>query len=459
MFRSAWMNGEGLALPLWLDRSASPARTCLQVIEPDRLANPFMEPDSERLRGGIEIDPYGAPIAYHIRKMHPGDRFWLMGAGFDTDTERIPAFTPWGRRRVIHVHDRERAGQTRGKPGLASVLRQFKVLGDYTNAELKAAVVNAMVAMVTESSIGQEGLVELLSGSPDAMKAYQDGLASRGRASVDFNAGMIIPLALGEKLNSFTPGRPSTSFEPFTLALFRHVAAGLNIPYELLLKDFSKTNYSSARAALLEGWRFFKGRRKWLSTYWAQPVYELWLEEMVETGRIVAPDFQAKRGLYCRAKWVGDGRGWIDPLKEAQAVEKRLSVAVSTLEDEAAEQGADWEEVLEQRAREQRRAEALGITLPWMTGADTVTERVDTGAAGDGGDPAPDGEGGDAAGASGDRGGGGGPAPKQLALFAAPSKAQKPAPKAKGSAVEQQLDAMILKLAGELLAPVQDSPS
>ena len=57
------------------------------------------------MRGGIEIDRYGAPVAYHIRKNHPGD-YWIGGA---TDTwERIPAYTDFGRRRMLHVHDVER---------------------------------------------------------------------------------------------------------------------------------------------------------------------------------------------------------------------------------------------------------------------------------------------------------------------------------------------------------------
>ena len=372
VFRGAWINGAGLALPLWRPDPRAPAATCLQVIEADRLANPNHQPDTERLRRGIEIDEYGAPQAYWIRKSHPGDRFFWNG-GFNCDAQRIPAYTEWGRPRVIHVHDRERAEQSHGKPSLASVLRQFKVLGDYTSAELKAAVVNAMVAIITESSVEQEGLVELLSANPDAMKAYQEGLANRKRAAIDFNAGMVLPLQLGEKFSGFTPARPTTAFEPFTLAVFKHIAAGLNMPYELLMKDFSKTNYSSARAALLEAWRFFRGRRKWLATYWMQPVFELWLEEEVGEGRIEAPDFYRLRPFYARCKWIGDGRGWIDPLKEAQAAEARLRNGLTTLEDECAEQGQDWEEVLEQRAREQARARELDLKLPWLDGKSAIT--------------------------------------------------------------------------------------
>ncbi len=42
----------------------------------------------------------------------------------------------------------------------------------------------------------------------------------------------------------------------------------MNLPYELFAKDFSRVNYSSARAALLEAWRYLHGRRRWLTSTW-----------------------------------------------------------------------------------------------------------------------------------------------------------------------------------------------
>jgi capsid protein len=48
-------------------------------------------------------------------------------------------------------------------------------------------------------------------------------------------------------------------------------------------------------------------------------------------------------------------------VKEAQAAQIRMDAGISTLEDECAEQGLDWEEVLEQRARERSRMEELGL--------------------------------------------------------------------------------------------------
>ncbi len=396
VFRSGFLNGAGLVLPLWIpDPRPMYAQfsTRLQVVEPDRLCNPGYAPDRDGLRGGIEFGAYGEPVAYHIKKTHPGERYTYMGR-FSYDWERIPARTPWGRMRVIHVHDKERAGQSRGKPALAAVMRQFKVLGDLTGAELKASVVNAMVAMVAESSIEQEGLIELLQNNPEALKNYQEGLSTRGRAGVDFNAGMIIPLRLGEKLAGFTPGRPSQNFEAFVTTIFRHIAAGLNMPYELLMKDFSKTNYSSARAALLEAWRFFKGRRQWLATYFMAPVYTIWLEEAVNAGLVDAPGFYDNMAAYTRARWIGPGRGWVDPAKEALAAELRMDNLLSTLEDECAEQGLDWEEVLEQRAIEISRIRDLKLEFLLPSTQRSVATRAAVGRQMNEPDPPPDSGGG-----------------------------------------------------------------
>ncbi len=73
VFRSSIVNGEALALPLWLENRASKFATTIQLVEADRLCNPNGKQDSKYLRAGIEIDAYGAPRAYHIRKSHPGD--------------------------------------------------------------------------------------------------------------------------------------------------------------------------------------------------------------------------------------------------------------------------------------------------------------------------------------------------------------------------------------------------
>lgn len=348
VFKSCLINGEVLALALWLPER--PVATTIQLIEPDRLSNPNNSTDSKNLRGGVEIDRFGAPIAYHILKEHPGD-YWMSSL----EWEHVPTFTPFGRRRVLHVHDISRIGQTRGKPILSSIMPMFKMLDHYERSELQAAIVNAMIAAFIETPMGGEELNELFGGSSD------DYLNAKKDWQVKLEGGSIIPIFPGDKVAPFTPSRPNSAYGSFVENLLRHIGTGLNIPYELLLKDFSKTNYSSARSALLEAWRYFNGRRQWLADYWATPVYELWLEEMVNKGLVDAPDFYKNRYAYTRCKWIGPGRGWVDPVKEAQACQLRMEIGLSTLENECASQGLDWEEVVEQRVREKNKLKEMGL--------------------------------------------------------------------------------------------------
>lgn len=361
VLRGALMNGDALALAMWTPGRGSRFATCLQVVESDRLSTPNGKIDGPNLRGGIETDEYGEPTAYHIQKAHPGD-FYTAGLSGDQWTwERIPAKTPWGRQRVIHVHDKERTGQTRGKPFLAAVIAQFRMLDHYQRVTLQSAVAQAMISAFIETPLDASAVSELL-GADLADAKVQEYMAAQREMIAPMKGASVMALPPGSQMKPFMPGQPTDQFAPFVEAVIRHIGVGLNLPYELLLKDFSKTNYSSARAALLEAWRFFAGRRAWLTDCWYTPVYRLWLEEAVNGfSPVEAPGFYANRFAYERAKWIWPGRGWIDPVKEAEASRIRMDANLSTLQQECAEQGLDWEEVLEQRAAEVARMRELGL--------------------------------------------------------------------------------------------------
>ena len=61
----------------------------------------------------------------------------MLGSGLEwTRVEARGELT--GRRNIVHVITRERAGQLRGVPVLAPVLEALKQLGRYTEAEITA---------------------------------------------------------------------------------------------------------------------------------------------------------------------------------------------------------------------------------------------------------------------------------------------------------------------------------
>jgi hypothetical protein len=236
--------GEVLALPLWLTE-----RLALEHLPAAGRSGAAVESErSRRHRRPAQRRRdrrYGAPVAYNIRKTHPGDI--RSASSFGGQWERIPAYLPFGRQRVIHLFDAERIGQNRGKPIVAAVARMFNSFDKLMFEKLRVAVLDAMIFAAIETPLDQESMAELVGGDKRA-----DFEATLKEWRVQMRGGAMIPLPPGTKMNAFAPTRGTSELESFATLMLRHIATGLNMPYELVFKDFSKTNYSSARAALLE---------------------------------------------------------------------------------------------------------------------------------------------------------------------------------------------------------------
>lgn len=164
IFRSVIENGEALALVLWRENTANQFATCFQLLEPDRLSNPDFKQNTEFLRDGIEINHYGEPQNYWISKYYPNDCYYH---GNTNSWEKVAAQTSFGRKLILHIHHPERIGQNRGKPLFTSIMPLFKMLDHYERSELKASVVNAMIAAFIETPMDSESIAEMFGESVD----------------------------------------------------------------------------------------------------------------------------------------------------------------------------------------------------------------------------------------------------------------------------------------------------
>lgn len=80
-------------------------------------------------------------------------------------------------------------------------------------------------------------------------------------------------------------------------------------------------------------------------------------------GMLEIPDYFSNRDLYLECQWIAKGISWIDPAKEARANRTAMISYQTTLEEVAAEQGKDWREILEQRAKEEKLMKELGLEV------------------------------------------------------------------------------------------------
>lgn len=353
LFRGALESGDIFVLMHSVVRNGSPFRLRLNAIEADRVENKDFATESAEMAGGVEMDGYGAPEWYHILEHHPGDYY-----GKEKKWHRVKAFgLRSGRRQVLHLYDKLRPGQTRGVPYLAPVIESLKQIGEYTDAELMAAVVSGMFTVFIETENGDTALDITNTGDETGATASDD--------DIRLGNGAIVGLAEGEKVSSANPGRPNAAFDPFVMAILRQIGAALEIPFEVLIKHFS-ASYSASRAALLEAWRFYRRRRKWLVDNLCQPVYEEFITEQVAAGRLDAPGFLEDpfiRDAYLGTEWRGMPMGHIQPAQEANAMKTRTETGVTTLEQEIAEyNGGDWERTHKQSVREHKARKEDGLS-------------------------------------------------------------------------------------------------
>lgn len=371
--RHKLIDGEDLLVAYWMPerigRGAAQYATSFLVVDPDRLSNPYQQFDTKYMRGGVELDEYGVPLAYHIRKAHQND---LYNTVESMEWVRVEREDEDGWRRVIHDFDRDRSGQNRGLSIFTPVLSHAKMLARYYGIELQAATVATIFGTYVTSPYDPEMVESAMSTDGGELGMYQAIREAWHEDRPAMLGGVRVPtLAPGESINQVAAAHPHDGFADFSHEMLRCIAAAMGISAEQITQDWSKTNYSSARAALLESWKTLTRRTTEFKVGTCTPFYASWLQEAMERGdldevlpRGRRPEFIDAATAYSRCDWLGVARGWVDPVKEKQGAQIGMEIGLSTLKRECAEQGLDWEEVIDQRAIEIAKFEDKGLPVP-----------------------------------------------------------------------------------------------
>lgn len=342
---STLMSGDVFALlPMFKDRG--PYQLAIDLVEADFICDPQTNKTGNEIIQGVELDKKGVVVAYHVSKKHPKSK----KSGVNT-WERVEIVgTKSKRRNVIHLLEMERPRQLRGVPFLSPVIELLKQLERYSAAEIQAAVISSFFTVFITSESGE---------GPNYGKEDSDD-----RGNVHMGNGTIVELEPGEKVETANPGRPNAVFDSFVTAYVRQIGAGLEIPYEMLIKHFT-ASYSASRAALLEAWKMFRMRREWFAAKFCQPIYEEFLIEAILRGRIEAPGFfddPLIKWAYLQSEWHGPSQGQLNPSVEVDAAIKRVDAGFSTRARESMElTGTDIDSNIRQRIEEEKQMKQGGL--------------------------------------------------------------------------------------------------
>lgn len=362
-FLSMLMSGDVFALFGMKENKRTPYQTTVRLLEADRICNPDSSGDSEskesegggRIIDGVEIDKEGAVIRYYIASRSPiagndnSELTWIPIDAYGKDT---------GYPNILHIMTWERPEQRRGIPFVSAEIELIKQFSRYMNAELAGKVVSAMLTLFITSK-EDDGKA----GMEDAVN--EDEKVTDDELKLELAPGAIYDLPPGKDVTTVDPKRSDTQFESFVNTCITVIASSMGIPKEVLIKKY-ESNYTAARAALLDFWRTVRVYRTRFNTGFNQPIYEQWLSEAVAAGRIDAPGFfddPAVRLAWCGCSWMGASMGHVDPLKEVNAAEVRIRNNITTEEQEAMEyNGNDRSAIVRQRKKEIAEKAEMGGT-------------------------------------------------------------------------------------------------
>ena len=322
---------------------------CQEVLEIDRLQTPLSESKNPKVRNGIEYDSEGVPKRYYVMKMHPGDG-GLVGLK-DEDWEQIDAYYSNGLKKVFHLFNPIRPEQTQGFSGFASALAYLQNLDRYHEAEIFAALEDACLTGFVKTPAAQTFAANY---APDTQ--VDGDVENRIH---EFAPNKWHYLNPGEEVQIHSPNRPNDAFGEMTNQLLRGPANSLDIPPEVLSQNWAGMNYSNARTVLLMFYLSCRIRQNYLIDNYCTPTWENVGTRLVISGKVQAPGFDRRREDYLAHGFIPPGWQWVDPQKEATGKQIEVDNNFETLANVHSSKGYDYDEVLEQRARELKKIKEL----------------------------------------------------------------------------------------------------
>lgn len=280
---------DGLAIPLQT-----------QVLEPDHLDHTKSQQlnNGGVIHMGVQFTPLGRREGYWLYRNHPGDNTFA----YQRDSYFVPAD------QIIHLYRKKRPGQVRGITWLAPVGNKIRDLGDYHDALIMKAKIEACVAAFITSTDDGSAV-----GPADTATDAVSGLLQEYQT---LEPGTISRLRPGEEV-TFSQPSASGAHDAYTRQFEQNIAIGAGLTYDQITSDLSRANFASLRAGKIEF------RRDLSQIQW-----HVFIAGMCEPIGRAFNDYGQAAGLWgatpAKALWMPPRNEPIDPVKDTAAEESDM---------------------------------------------------------------------------------------------------------------------------------------
>ncbi len=294
--------------------------------------------ESEQIKGkeakgdGIEKDDIGRPTAYWVSPWGPN------GGPLPAQAKR---YLPDD---FLFVARLDRPSISRGVPPCQASFPMLHRINDVCDSEAIAWQLLSKIAVRINRTGGPS--IAYQTSIEDDNKSGTDAEGDFASRVHELDDALIFHGELGEEVNGIERNIPGKDF-PASLTMFlRLLGLPLGLPLEVVLLDWTKSNYSQSRAVLEQAYTTFLAWQLLLEDFFYRPVYEWVISQAIDRRELAASDDAFEH------EWIKPSFPWIDQLKEAEAYGAKLDRGFCTLGQVLKGLGMDRAEVLAARKRE-----------------------------------------------------------------------------------------------------------
>lgn len=301
-----------------------------------------------KIVSGIEVNKYGRVVAYHIYPKHPSDESVSIH-----DLIRIPASD------MLHHFIPNRPGQLRGEPsGTQSMVRAY-VFDKYDDAELGRKESRAhFTGVIRRPEYGEQDYkFDPISGEPISKDDSEVPM-------IEMETGTFPNLLPGEDVTLFEGDDAGRGYKDYQHYQLLGIAAGWNVPYQLMSGDYTEINDRLWRAIMNQYQREVEQVQDlFVIAQICRLMWNAFVKRAILAG-VVQPPESYKTNKFDYLRCLHRPQSWkhIHPTQDIEAKILEINAGLTSRQrvvDETRRESV--EEIDRQRAEDLQREEELGL--------------------------------------------------------------------------------------------------
>jgi len=302
-----------------------------------------------KLVNGIEKDNLGRPVKFNLCP-------WKATCVDTNHGQAVDA------KDVLFLTSPERPSQIRGVPACQASFPMLHRINDVCDSEAIAWQLLSRLAICVTREAGPELAFTESKEDPNVPAGADGQLSDR---MIELAYAIIYHAKPGEKIEGIERNIPGMNFTESLRMFLRLLGLPVGLPLELILLDWTKSNYSQTRGVMIQAYDNFLCWQQKMEDFYYAPLFqwkmEQWAGQLGDTKKL-------------KVNWIKKEFPWIDQLKEAEAYATQVERGFTTHNRVCKSLNQDRSDIIVQREKEITEAIEItkaietktGVKVPWQ---------------------------------------------------------------------------------------------